>query len=130
MDRVYPARYHHPARAARAGTPVRSRFCNSCARESGQCNQYSIAPPALLALGYFRPSVSRTDHNVLFRQSRDSLTPFTTARLSFAVILFTLIISKQKPGNYVCKPLRNRIHRVVFLTFENEETPIRQTVHQ
>src|SRR5256714_15199942 len=25
---LYPARIHHPTRAARAGTPVRSRFCN------------------------------------------------------------------------------------------------------
>jgi hypothetical protein len=26
---IASGRYHHPTRAARAGTPVRSRFCNS-----------------------------------------------------------------------------------------------------
>jgi hypothetical protein len=28
--RLDPAHYHHPTRAARVGTPVRSRFCNFC----------------------------------------------------------------------------------------------------
>ena len=43
----YPARYHHPTRAARVGTPVRSRFCNICRPLGGLTNIFLYEIPGL-----------------------------------------------------------------------------------
>src|SRR5438128_2473153 len=46
-------RIHHPTRAARAGTPVRSRFCNFCRPFHGLFFFCVIAYPALKCWAVF-----------------------------------------------------------------------------